>query len=130
MAPVRPLLRDAGITEQQWRVLRVLIDQGSIDLSTLAVKSLLRAPSVTRILKELQGRKLVTREVDPIDARRSIVAITPAGRALVDETTTATLAMLDRYADTFGVERLRSLLKELELLTRTISGSDRVTAED
>lgn len=130
MAPILPILRDAGITEQQWRVLRVLIDEGSMDLSTLAGNALLRPPSVTRILKELQTRKLVTRELDPLDARRSIVAITETGRALVDETNDATLAMLDRYAEAFGVERLRALLAELALLTATVADRNRLTLDD
>lgn len=130
MAPILPILRDAGITEQQWRVLRVLIDEGSMDLSTLAGNALLRPPSVTRILKELQTRELVTRELDPLDARRSIVAITDTGRALVDETTDATLTMLDRYAEAFGVERLRALLAELALLTATVADRNRLTSDD
>lgn len=130
MAPVRPILREKCITEQQWRVLRVLIDDGALDLSTLAKNALLRAPSLTRILKELQDRGLVEREVDASDARRSIVSITGLGRTLVDETTVATLAMLDRYADAFGVDRLRALLSELALLNRTIAGPDQLTTDD
>lgn len=120
MAPVRPILRDTGITEQQWRVLRVLIDDGATDLSTLSVNSLLRPPSVTRILQELQARGLVSRMVDPSDARRSIVTISSEGRKVVDSTTEATLAMLDRYAEAFGTERLAALRAELALLIQAV----------
>ncbi|MCV9938378.1 MarR family transcriptional regulator [Boseaceae bacterium BT-24-1] len=123
MAPIRPTLREAGITEQQWRVLRVLIDVASIDVSALASAALLLPPSLTRILRELQARGLIHREVDADDGRRSAVAITPTGRHVVDLTTGTTLALLDRYADAFGVERLKSLLDELALLTETLGPS-------
>lgn len=130
LAPIRPILRDAGVTEQQWRILRVLIDDGASDLSTLATNTLLRAPSLTRILRELKDRALVARVIDPADARRSIVSITSAGRALVDKTTLATLAMLDRYDAAFGVDRLNALIAELALLTETIADPDERATDD
>jgi homoprotocatechuate degradation regulator HpaR len=122
VGPIRPILRDAGITEQQWRVLRVLLDHQSIELLALADSALLRPSSLTRILRDLVERGLVAREVDSRDARRSLVSILPAGRAVVDQTTDTTLALLDRYATEFGVDRLRTLLSELTLLTRVIAG--------
>ena len=68
MAPIRPELRAANVTEQQWRVLRVLADQGSLDAAALAAAALLHAPSLTRILKELTQRGLIARHPDPEDA--------------------------------------------------------------
>lgn len=130
MAPIRPILREAGITEQQWRVLRVLIDDGALDLSTLARNAMLRPPSLTRILRELLARRLITRDTDASDARRSIVSIAPAGQAVVDETTEATLAALEQYAQAFGVDRLRDLLRELAMLTEAIAGPEGVVAVD
>ena len=120
IGPIRPVLREAGITEQQWRVLRVLIDQGDVDLTTIAAKALLRPPSLTRILRELTSRTLVERQADAVDARRSIVRILPAGRRIVDTTTRATLSMLDRYAAVFGSERIVRLRDELALLTEAV----------
>ena len=81
MAPIRPKLRAADVTEQQWRVLRVLSDEGRLDIAALAASAMLHGPSVTRILKELGERGLIARDVDPQDKRRSIIAISEAGRA-------------------------------------------------
>lgn len=120
MAPIRPTLRDAGVTEQQWRVLRVLNDRGAIDPTGLADAALLFAPSVTRILKDLVDRALVTRAPDPRDRRRSIVSLTPAGKALLDDTAAHTLAMIQNYADRFGRDRLDALLGELRAFTEAI----------
>ena len=122
MVLIRPILRDADITEQQWRVLRVLIDEGAIDASAVASGALLRPASVTRILRELQARKLVKREADPTDARRSILRVSPTGRALVDETVEVTFQMLSRHTAAFGSKRLQSLMSELAFLTEKIKG--------
>ena len=120
MAPIRPYLRDIGVTEQQWRVLRVLADRGELDPSDLADAALLHAPSVSRILKELVDRKLVRRTIDTTDGRRSILTITDAGRALVDTTAVHTRALLDAFATKFGPERLVALERELVAFTGAI----------
>src|SRR5215475_7423736 len=94
MAPIRPMMAEAGVTEQQWRVLRVLNDSGPIDLKTLAESALLFGPSVTRILKDLVERDLVIRQSNPKDGRGAIVSLSPSGRALIAETASHTLQQL------------------------------------
>lgn len=121
MAPIRPSLREAGVTDQQWRVLRVLADEESIDASGLAQAALLHAPSVTRILRELRDRGLIERQSDAKDARRSIIAITTEGRKLVRTTADVTRKMLDEYTERFGVERIAALRSELAAFTTAIA---------
>ncbi|MDB5461061.1 MAG: transcriptional regulator, MarR family [Caulobacteraceae bacterium] len=120
MAPIRPALREAGLTEQQWRVLRVLVDEGDTDPSGLAEAGLLYAPSVTRILKELVDRGLIVRTLDPTDGRRSIITATANGRALVETTARKTAVILQAYAESFGPERLAALQGELRELVGLI----------
>ncbi|MDE3116547.1 MAG: MarR family transcriptional regulator [Pseudomonadota bacterium] len=122
MAPIRPYLRDAGVTEQQWRVLRVL-DEGDADPTALAEAALLFAPSVTRILKDLVDRDLILRHADPDDGRRSILSLTPAGRALIRKTSRRTIHVLESYADHFGAERLAKLQSELREFARAIAAA-------
>ena len=120
MTPIRPILREAGVTEQQWRVLRVLIDEGAIDPSQLAASAVLLPPSVTRILRELLERGLIERIVDPSDGRRSIVSVSAAGRKLFEHTAEQTLRLLEVYEAAFGAERLHQLVAELAALTAVI----------
>ena len=116
MSPIRPLLREAGLTEQQWRVLRVLEDEGDRDPSGLAEAGLLYKPTVTRILKELADRGLLVRNPVSEDGRRWLISITPAGRKLVRATAQRTAVVLEGYGAQFGAERLEALRAELAAL--------------
>ena len=120
MAPIRPLLAGAGVTEQQWRVLRVLDDYGPIDLKTLAESALLFGPSVTRILKDLVDRGFVVRQANPRDGRGAIVSLSPSGQTLITETASYTVQQLNSYARKFGDKRLKKLISELHALTAAI----------
>lgn len=120
MAPIRPHLRQANVTEQQWRVLRVLADAETLDARSIAEQALLYAPTVTRILKELTDRGLIERSSDPGDARRSIISITVQGQQLVSETAARTKLLLNAYAEEFGVERLEAFRAEAAALTAAL----------
>ena len=122
LAPMRPKLREYNITEPQWRVLRVINDRGATDASGLAEVGLLHAPSVTRILKELEARGLLVRETDPEDRRRTLAALTPEGRELFKIISRDVLRVMGEYADRFGQDRMDRLLTELRALTAAIKG--------
>lgn len=122
MAPIRPLLREAGVTDQQWRVLRVLADDGPLDASGIAELALLYAPSVTRIVREMVDRGLLSKATDDADRRRSVIEITPAGLALVRQTAERTALVLQAYADAFGRERLAHFVAEATALIGTLGG--------
>jgi homoprotocatechuate degradation regulator HpaR len=124
MSPIRPMLRTAEVTEQQWRVLRVLGDSGPMEPTALAAEALLYAPSVARILKELVERKLVVREPHPADRRRAILSLSADGRRLVRRTSDQTAEKLNEYMDLFGRERMAALLDELQAFTRAIGPAE------
>lgn len=120
MAPIRPILREANVTEQQWRVLRVLTEVDELDASSIAKEALLYAPTVTRILRELTERQWVVRSTDPNDGRRSVISISDEGRRLVQGTATYTVPMLSAYAEAFGEQRLRDFIAEARELAKAL----------
>lgn len=123
MTPIRKVLLDAGVTEQQWRVLRVLVDTGSMDPSALAQAAMLWPPSLTRILRELIRRKLISRIGDPGDKRRSVIHISPSGERLVLQTFVHTRRVVAEYERTFGPARLQNLIAELGSFRAAIDGA-------
>ena len=72
MRRFRPLLAEHGLTEQQWRVLRALASADEpIEVSVLADRTALLAPSVTRIVARLADDGVIRRDTVAGDARRS-----------------------------------------------------------
>ena len=122
IAPMRPKLREFNITEPQWRVMRVLNDRGATDATCLSDVSLLHGPSVTRILKDLEERKLVVREPDANDKRRALVVLTPDGRDIVKVISRDVLRVMREYSERFGEQRLERLTNELRALSAAIKG--------
>jgi homoprotocatechuate degradation regulator HpaR len=120
MAPIRPFLRAVNVTEQQWRVLRVLADVDALDASGVAEQALLYPPTVTRILREMADRGLILRRNDPKDGRRSIISISDEGYKLVQETAGHTKVLLAAYTKAFGEKRLNDFMAEAHALAEAL----------
>jgi homoprotocatechuate degradation regulator HpaR len=85
MAHFRPNLRVHGLTDQQWRVLRVLGERGATDTGTVAAQAYLLGPSLTGVLLRMERDGLISRSRDPQDARRSQVTATLHGKSMVQK---------------------------------------------
>ena len=121
MARFRPMLRDHGLTEQQWRVIRALADFENIDDSELARRSFLLAPSLTRILQHLEAEKLVKRSPDANDQRRSVLTLTAKGHKLFSQVAPDSALLYEDIEASFGSERLDLLYELLEEFHQTLN---------
>lgn len=121
MNPIRPYLREIGLTEQQWRVLRALLDEGELDLNGLSKAAMLHPPTVTRIVRELTSRGLIERRADQRDGRRSFVTLKQEGRMAVNLIVLHTIALSKLLEERFGADRLKHLREELADLTRVMN---------
>src|SRR4030081_2157398 len=70
MRHFRPSLRDHGLTEQQWRILRALASIDAIEVTELARVAFLLGPSLSRILRDLEARRLIERRAAKADLRQ------------------------------------------------------------
>ena len=55
----RPILHSAGITDQQWRIIRLLAENGTMDFQELASSACILRPSLTGILNRLEQSGLL-----------------------------------------------------------------------
>ena len=117
MAEFRPMLDRHGVTEQQWRVVRVLAEAGQLDASEVAVRASILAPSLTRIIRNLVDRKLIRRKKDAADGRRVILEIAPAGAALIRRVMPESAAAYERLDARFGALMINKLLDMLDEIT-------------
>jgi|TARA_B100000780_G_scaffold26203_2_gene16586 homoprotocatechuate degradation regulator HpaR len=116
MAPIRDMLSETGITEQQWRVLRVLSEYGVLDTTTLADRSSLLFPSLTRIAATMRDKGLLTQTRDEVDRRRQLIEITSEGQKIIDERTGQTTQIVTDFKAKLGSENYETLLDLLALL--------------
>ncbi|PSL22317.1 MarR family transcriptional regulator [Shimia abyssi] len=107
------MLANAGVTEQQWRVLRVLMEEGPLDPTTIAERAVLLLPSLTRILQKLEEKGLVTRSKDDADRRRQVITVTQAGHALIAENISESQRHAQQLRDELGEDRFNTLLRLL-----------------
>ncbi|MGJ4949270.1 homoprotocatechuate degradation operon regulator HpaR [Bradyrhizobium sp. HKCCYLS20291] len=113
MRQFRPSLRQHGLTEQQWRILRALSAVEVIEVTELARVAFLLGPSLSRILRDLEARGLIQREVDARDMRRGVLSITPRGLKLIAQVAPSSEAIYASIATRYGARKLAALHKML-----------------
>ena len=116
MAPIRAMLSKTNITEQQWRVLRVLDDYGPMDAKSLADRSSLLFPSLTRIAATLREKGLIIQTRDRDDKRRQIVEITQEGQAIILDSAEQATQIASDLKSKLGSQNYETLLDLLETL--------------
>lgn len=115
LKPFRQELDDIGLTVQQWRVIRVLVEGKPCCATELADRCVLMPPSLSRILNTLTERGLIER-VEDSDARRRRVQITDEGRAKYDAMSQKAAGIYEDLEERFGSEKMETLLDLLNEL--------------
>lgn len=84
MGYFRPIIKQHNLTEQQWRIIRVLVDHPSMDFHDLAFTTCILRPSLTGILTRMERDGLVLRLKPVNDQRKLYISLTKEGYALYD----------------------------------------------
>lgn len=115
----RPALREHGLSDQQWRVLRVLAEPahtGGLDTGRLAREAHLLGPSLTGMLARMEAAGLVQRTRSAEDARRSLVSATDEGLALAASLAVAIESQYEALDARLGPAKLAQLYGLLDEL--------------
>lgn len=118
MAPIRSMLVKSDITEQQWRILRVLSEHGPLDASTVADRACLLVPSLTRTATHMRERGLIKQVQDKHDRRRQTLSITAKGQHIIDENQAEALEIVQTYKAQLGEKNYQQLLRLLARLSQ------------
>ena len=128
MLHTRPSLREHGLSDQQWRVLRVLGehagDPAGVETGRVAREALLLGPSLTGVLTRMERDGLISRARCPQDARRTVVRATRAGLKLVatlSETIEAHYAWMEAQLGKTQLAKLYTLLDQVIALEAPVS---------
>jgi homoprotocatechuate degradation regulator HpaR len=114
MAHTRPGLRAYGLSDQQWRVLRVLGEHGVLETGRVAREALILGPSLTGVLSRMARDGLIERTQDPADQRRTVVGLTTQGRKTVDELAHLIEAHYALMEQSLGKQKLAQLYALLD----------------
>jgi homoprotocatechuate degradation regulator HpaR len=114
MAHTRPGLREYGLSDQQWRVLRVLGEQGALETGRVAREALILGPSLTGMLSRMERDGLIERTQDPADQRRTVVGLTTQGRKTVAKLAHLIEAHYTLMEQSLGKEKLAQLYALLD----------------
>jgi len=119
MARTRPQLREHALSDQQWRVLRVLGEHGVVETGKVSREAFILGPSLTGVLTRMERDGLIRRARDAADQRRTVVEATDKGMQLVNtlsQTIEAHYAWMERSLGKENLSQLYELLdKVIEL---------------
>jgi homoprotocatechuate degradation regulator HpaR len=121
MMHTRPSLREHGLSDQQWRVLRVLGEHANrsdaaegVETGRVAREAFLLGPSLTGVLTRMARDGLIERSRCPQDARRTVVRATPLGLSKVAKLSEAIEAHYAWMESELGKQKLAQLYQLLD----------------
>ena len=130
MRQFRPSLRNHGLTEQQWRILRALTAVEAIEVTELARMAFLLGPSLSRILRDLEARQLVERKTAAVDQRRAVVSISARGLKLIEAVAPTSEAIYAEITRRFGARRLSELQEMLTVLEQSLADMEGADSDE
>ena len=116
---LNPLFADAGLQPGEFDVLATLRRSGDpymLSPTRLYEAAMISSGGMTNRLDRLETAGLIERRPDPDDRRGKLIALTKAGRRVIDETITRHVANEQRLLSaltTAEQEKLNALLKKL-----------------
>ena len=125
MGRFRVHLRRHGVTEQQWRVLRALSSTPEVTASALVQATLIKPPSLSRIIRDLAARKLIVRRGSPRDQRTTLLSLSSRGTAFLRAAGPESEACYQEIAAVIGPSRLSQLYRFLDELVRRLDPASR-----
>ena len=140
MLHTRPSLREHGLSDQQWRVLRVLgehaHESGGVETGRVATEAFLLGPSLSGVLTRMERDGLIERQRCTQDARRTVVRATATGLAKVQALSQTIEAHYSWMTEHLGSSQLTALYDLLDqLIALEVPGgepqkSDNATSEE
>lgn len=125
----RPTLHELGITEQQWRIIRLLAENKTLDFQDLANQACILRPSLTGILTRLDNSGLIMRLKPSKDQRRVFIKLTDEGEKLYEKASAKIDDCYRQIEEKFTSEKMSLIYTLLQELAK-IRPDDEQTIND
>jgi homoprotocatechuate degradation regulator HpaR len=114
MSHFRPILKHFGLTDQQWRILRVLDEHGQLESHEICTQCQMVSASMAGVLARMEEMALLERQRLSTDQRRVVVRLAPKGRQLVSEMAPLIDQQYQHLEDALGAPVFAQVLTSLE----------------
>jgi DNA-binding MarR family transcriptional regulator len=111
----------------QARLLALIGDRGEARISDLAALDHCSQPTMTTQVRRLEDAGMVTRTVDPKDARAVLIRITPRGVAALQQARLDRGAAVDPYLERLSDADRESLAAAVDVMRRLIDDATHTT---
>ena len=130
----RPILSQHGVTEQQWRIIRALLEaQGPLEPRQIGQLCRISSPSLAGVLARMDELGLVLRERVAEDQRRVMVSLSARSRqlaGLMAPQIEATYGRLEAHLGAEVVARIYASLDEMIAALAELPAGDVETSTD
>ncbi len=109
-----------GLSHSLLSALVSVSKHGPIRLADLAQVELVSAPSITRLVAELEAKGLVSRTTDPADGRASLIQVTDAGLEAVQVARRVRQQIVAELLEPLSAEEVATIEAALPALERMI----------
>jgi homoprotocatechuate degradation regulator HpaR len=123
IARFRPILNEHGITEQQWRFVRALIDTGPLEPREIGDLCRISSPSLAGVLSRMEELGYIKRKRLDHDQRRVRVSLTALSRKLSASMAPTIEATYRDIEALLGAEFSSGFYRALDELIRTLSAA-------
>ena len=124
MPRFRSIFGKFGLTEQQWRVLRVLWEMDGAALSDLADLTRIPAPSLVGVVDRLAKSGLVERRRSETDRRVVFIHATDEGKKLEEKVRPAVVQAYGELQARIDAEAWEQLISGMEHIIAACEASD------
>lgn len=114
MAHFRPILNHYGLTDQQWRILRLLDEHDQLEPREICSLCQIHSASMAGVLARMEALALIQRSRVAGDQRRVVVRLAPKGDRLVREMAPLIDLQYQLIGDAIGVDIFDDLFHSLE----------------
>jgi homoprotocatechuate degradation regulator HpaR len=126
IARFRPILNAHGITEQQWRIVRALIDTGPLEPREIGELCRISSPSLAGVLSRMEELGYIKRKRLDHDQRRVRVSLTAQSRHLAVRMAPQIEATYRGIETAIGVEFSARFYQDLDQLIGALSGGGHI----
>jgi DNA-binding MarR family transcriptional regulator len=117
MTDFKRFMDDSGLSASQVNTLMRLHYRGACSVSDLGAHAGISNAASSQMIDRLVGMDLLQRSEDPNDRRNKVIALSPQGRAMIEQGIEARRAWMEQLTTALSPEEQQAIVTALTLLT-------------